>query len=137
MVQKEVAERITAKKGDMSLLAVSVQYYGVPKIMSNVRAGNFFPAPQVDSAVLAIQKIGEKDYGVDDNRFFEIVSAGFANKRKQLWRNIATALQINGEMVKQILKRITGNELVRAQELTVENWVAVAKELDKYSSKLV
>lgn len=129
MVQKEVAQRITAKKGDMSLLAVSVQYYGVPKMIAKVTAGNFFPAPKVDSAVLGIYDIGKVDHGVDDAKFFQIVSAGFANKRKQLWRNLSDGLKIDRETVKKILKEVTGNEMIRAQELGVGEWVRIVRKL--------
>lgn len=134
MVQKEVAERITAKKGDMSLLAVSVQYYGIPKTIAKVSAGNFWPAPKVDSAILSIEKIGEHTYGIEDTYFFKIVSTGFANKRKQLWRNLSVGLKLDGAQVKQILHEVTGNEQIRAQELGVEEWVDVVKNLSTVES---
>src|SRR5205085_9409919 len=55
MVQEEVAERIVAGPGDLSLLAVSIQFYGRPEIVAHVPAGAFYPTPKVDSAVLRIQ----------------------------------------------------------------------------------
>lgn len=125
MVQKEVAERIIAKPGEMSLLSVSVQYYGTPKIISKVPKGSFWPQPKVDSAIIKIDNIksrqGEKD-------FFKVVRAGFAHKRKQLWRNLSVGLGLPGESVKQVLVEVIGNEKVRAQELSVEEW----KELQQY-----
>jgi len=127
MVQKEVAERICAKPGDMSLLAVSVQYYGEPKIICRVAKGSFWPSPKVDSAIIKIE-IGNRKLetdNVNDERFFEIVKAGFANKRKQLWRNLSVGLKLDGEKVKAILREVCGNEIVRAQELGVGGWKRV------------
>ena len=144
MVQKEVADRIVAKPGDMSMLAVSVQYYGEPKIVTKVAKGSFWPAPKVDSAVLHIRikdkglrniqlldeiasnGIGGKEF---DKLFFEVVKAGFANKRKQLWRNLSVGLKSDSEEIKDILKEVVGNEKIRAEELSVEQWVEITKDL--------
>lgn len=122
MVQKEVAERICAKPGDMSLLAVSVQYYGNPKMVTKVTSGNFWPAPKVDSAVIAITDMQDRP---DADTFFRYVRAGFQNKRKQLWKNLSVGLQIDGEKVKHTLQTVLGNEKIRAEELSVEQWIQV------------
>jgi len=119
MVQKEVAERIVAKPGDMSLLAVSVQYFGVPKIVSKVAAGSFWPAPKVDSAILAVTDIVVRE---GSEQFFRVVRAGFENKRKQLWRNLSVGFGLDKEVVQQVLKQVTGNERIRAQELSIAQW---------------
>jgi 16S rRNA (adenine1518-N6/adenine1519-N6)-dimethyltransferase len=138
MVQKEVAERICAKparkaspraKGNMSLLAVSVQYYGVPKMVAKVTKGNFWPEPKVDSAILEIRNLKSEIRDRVSDRFFDVVKAGFSNKRKQAWRNISVGLGIDGEVVKQVLDEVVGNEKVRAQELSVEEWVMVVEKL--------
>ncbi|MBU1895825.1 hypothetical protein KJ641_03075, partial [Patescibacteria group bacterium] len=136
MVQKEVAERIVAKQGDMSLLALSVQYYGEPKIITKVSKGNFWPEPKVDSAVLTISKISRVSKFTDEE-FFRIARAGFANKRKQLWRNLSVGLggtegQVATCPYKKILKEVTGNEKVRAQELSVEEWRGVVGRVINY-----
>ena len=151
MVQKEVAERIVAKPGDMSVLAVSVQYFGKPKIIAKVSKGNFWPVPKVDSAILNIKictrpetpschslcscrlplKGGESDGRLrHDDEFFQVVKAGFANKRKQLWRNLSDGLGIDGDVVKKILIDVVGNEKVRAQELSVEEWLEISRCLN-------
>src|SRR3989344_3249795 len=123
MVQKEVAERICEKPGNMSLLAVSVQYYGEPKIVLRVSRGNFWPEPKVDSAVLSIQIYKHTNIQTSfDKKFFEIVKAGFANKRKQLWRNLSVNLKIDGEKIKKALLKSYLKETVRAQELSLEQW---------------
>jgi len=142
MVQKEVAERICAKKGEMSLLALSVQYYGTPKIICRVSKGSFWPEPSVDSAVLMIRlNAKSKDPHLtspyegdeDTERFFKFAKAGFANKRKQLWRNLAVGLNLEGEKVKQILQVVMGNEKVRAEELGVEEWKKIIYDLSRFS----
>jgi 16S rRNA (adenine1518-N6/adenine1519-N6)-dimethyltransferase len=126
MVQKEVADRIVAKPGAMSILAVSVQYYGESKIVTKVAKGSFWPAPKVDSAVLHIViKEGGTNNKEFDNKFFEVVRAGFANKRKQLWRNLSVGLKLEGQSMKDALKEVVGNEKVRAEELSIEQWVKI------------
>lgn len=126
MVQKEVAERICAKAGDMSLLAVSVQYYGQPKIVKKVPKGNFWPSPKVDSAVVAIKNIEKKKNAED---FFNVVRAAFAQKRKQAWKNISIELGVEGDLVKKVLARVVGNEKARAEELGVEEWEKIAENI--------
>jgi len=128
MVQKEVAQRICSKK-EMSLLAISVQYYGVPKIVARVPAGCFWPEPKVESAVLQIINHKSEIINQDSELFFKFVRSGFLNKRKQLWRNLATDLGLDGEKVKNVLKKVMGNEMVRAEELSVEDWKKVVGEL--------
>ncbi len=151
MVQKEVAERMCARstrfarsgqtrsqQAAMSVLAVSVQYYGTPEIITHVPKGSFWPAPKVDSAVVAITNIQERSIRQaqdkqDAEDFFRFVRAGFASKRKQLWKNLSSALDISGENVKAVLKKIVGNEKVRAEELSVEEWERVVASLKRFS----
>src|SRR3989304_4434772 len=92
-VQKEVAERICAKPGDLSLLALSVQVYGKPGIVATVPANSFHPAPKVDSAILRID-INDQPLipSVFLNSFFKYIKAGFAQKRKMLRNSIASGL---------------------------------------------
>lgn len=133
MVQKEVAERICAKSPNMSLLAVSVQYFGEPKIVCKVPKGSFWPEPKVDSSVvkvtLAPKHLSTEAHANSANVFFRVVRAGFASKRKQLWRNLAVGLKIDGEKIKQVLQEIAGNEKVRAQELSVGDWREIVEKL--------
>ena len=126
MVQKEVAERIVAKPGNMSTLSVAVQYYGTPKIISKVSKGSFWPSPKVDSAILSITNIQNKK---NSKHFFDVVRAGFSNKRKQLWRNLHEGLKAEKEEIKNMLKSIKDSEKVRAQELSVEEWIKLSDML--------
>lgn len=126
MVQKEVAERIVARPGDMSLLALSVQYYGRPKIAVRVPKGNFWPMPKVDSAVLHIEDIQSRS---DTVALFRLARAGFASKRKQLWSNLVNGLALDREQVKQALIDVVGDEKIRAEALSVADWEKLTGEL--------
>lgn len=127
MVQKEVAERICAKPGDMSLLAVSVQYYASAEYVCTVPRIEFWPSPQVDSAVVMIRtKEHATRNKVFDEQFFKVVKAGFAQKRKLLTKNLEPVV---GKKQKDRLK-IAFTELglaptARAQELTIDQWKAL------------
>jgi len=129
MVQKEVGERICAKPGDMSLLAVSVQYYGNPHVVCKVARGNFWPSPNVDSVVIQINMKTEQHLNTCNNDFFRVVKAGFSHKRKLLTRNISSQLNVPFDFVVDAVKKIIGNENARAEELSVLQWEQLAKLL--------
>lgn len=121
MVQKEVAQRICAPAGEMSVLAVSVQYYGEPEIIAYVPKANFWPIPAVDSAVIRI-RIKNDDLRIKDNteEFFKIVKAGFASRRKMLIKNLSSVADKN--KLRDIFKELNIDEKARAQELSVGEW---------------
>lgn len=128
MVQKEVAERVCAKPGDMSMLAISVQYYGTPKVVAKVTKGNFWPSPKVDSAVLMIKPhTNSIENNYTDKQFFDFVRIGFSHKRKQLWSNLSGVYKDID--FKPILKEVTGNEKIRAEELSVEDWKKILEKI--------
>jgi 16S rRNA (adenine1518-N6/adenine1519-N6)-dimethyltransferase len=124
-VQKEVAERMTAVPGNMSLLAVSVQFYGRATIVDQLKAGAFWPRPDVDSAVVRLDlQAGPRLPLADESTFFRIVKAGFSQKRKQLKNNLRvlglTAAAIDSAMTQA---GIDGRR--RAETLSLEEWVAL------------
>lgn len=134
MVQKEVAQRIVAGPGDMSLLAVSVQFYGRPTIWSYVPAAAFFPPPKVDSAVLVIETYLPQEQpcpGVEEKRFFEIVRAGFSQKRKQIANSLAAGLasQVDKTQVQLALAAAGIESTRRAESLTLEEWAKLYASL--------
>jgi 16S rRNA (adenine1518-N6/adenine1519-N6)-dimethyltransferase len=127
MIQKEVAERIMARDGKESLLSISVKAYGAPEVLFKVSRGNFFPIPNVDSAVIAIKNISGKIFmenKLDEEQFWEIVRAGFAHKRKKLSSNLKTLLKY-GEIAPT---KTLGNK--RAEELSLADWINLAKAID-------
>ena len=129
-VQLEVARRITAEPGEMSLLAVSVQFYGRPRIVARIKAGAFYPSPQVDSAVIRIDLDDYPVVEVDDvDSFFEVVRAGFAQRRKQLRNALAAGLALPASEVVQVLNRAGVNPRRRAQTLSLEEWAKVWREM--------
>jgi 16S rRNA (adenine1518-N6/adenine1519-N6)-dimethyltransferase len=122
MVQKEVAEAIVAKPGEMSLLSVSVQFYGEPRIIGYVPAQCFYPAPKVDSAILRIDPYPQPRVAVDEGSFFELVRAGFTAPRKQLVNSLAQGLGASKSEVLSRLERADIASQRRAETLTLGEW---------------
>lgn len=124
MVQLEVAERITARPGDLSLLAVSVQFYGTPRIMARVPADAFFPPPKVDSAILRVDVHAETPLlpGQRD-QFFRIVHAGFSARRKQLHNALEQALRMDAAPVRAWLEAAAIDASRRAETLDIAEWI--------------
>jgi 16S rRNA (adenine1518-N6/adenine1519-N6)-dimethyltransferase len=123
MVQKEVAEAIVAKPGQMSVLSISVQFYGEPKIIDYVPAQCFYPAPEVDSAILRIDLYPEPAVAVTDEKsFFELVRAGFAASRKQIGNSLSQGLGLPKADVLSLLETANIVPQRRAETLTLEEW---------------
>jgi len=126
LVQKEVAERICAKPGKLSVLALSVQTYGEPEIVSYVDKSSFYPVPKVDSAILKIKNI-KKEFSEEYYKgLFKIIKIGFSSKRKKLINNFSAGLQISKEESEHILQKAGMNLNARAQELSLEEWNKLA-----------
>lgn len=122
MLQKEVAERIAAAPPEMSILAASVQYFAVPQIIREVKAGNFWPEPKVDSAIIKIVvKSGDFDAKTIKD-FFRIVKIGFSSKRKMLKNNLAAGLHLEPKIIEEALRSAGIAAAVRAEELLLEDW---------------
>lgn len=127
LVQKEVAQRVCAEPGEMSLLSLSVQYFGEPKIMTTVPPGAFWPQPKIDSSILAINKIQDTRNKKITNELFKLARIGFSSKRKMLAHNLSVGLKLPREQIVAIIIKAGLKETVRAQELSVENWQELAK----------
>jgi len=122
-IQHEVAQRICAQAGALSLLALSVQVYGEPRIAFQVPAGAFHPVPGVDSAVLIIDLYSQPRIPreqIDD--FFILIKAGFSQKRKMLRNTLASAPGLDKDSCVLILKNVEIDTRRRAQTLTVDEW---------------
>jgi len=133
MVQKEVAERIIALPPESNLLSIAVQIYGQPEIVALVPRFSFWPAPQVDSAILQITPYKTDKYQIpDDAAFFRVVKAGFGERRKQLHNSLANGLHLSLSETKQILEDCGIESTRRAQTLTIPEWLklyqAIAQE---------
>ncbi len=126
LVQKEVAERIVAKDGKESILSLSVKLYGTPRIVMRVPKKYFSPAPNVDSAVLAIERINRSNLTKkEEARFFELVHAGFSQKRKQVVPLLSKLLP--KRKILDVLATFGLPETVRAERLPLAAWRALGK----------
>ncbi len=137
MLQKEVAERIVATPPDMSLLALSVQYYAEPKIIREVKAGNFWPEPKVDSAVIKLivknrPEMSQNSQAAEDKMFFRLAKIGFSAKRKMLKNNLAGGLKIDQKIIADILKKNNFNPLLRAEDLGLDDWLKLFAALREF-----
>lgn len=143
VVQKEVAERIMARNGKESILSISIKAYGKPEFGGVIKAGGFYPRPKIDSALISVRNINKKRFAAAsppnplpleegagggaalsdsqklEQRFFEILKAGFAHKRKLLINNLGVD--------KEIFRKCGIPEKARAENLSVEDWVCLTK----------
>lgn len=131
-VQREVAERIVADPGQMSLLAVSVQFYGQPELLFRIRPGSFYPSPQVESAVVRIDLLDAPPLPPEETeRFFRVVRAGFSQRRKQLHNSLSNGLgpQATKYQMAEKLEEVGIDHRRRAQTLTVAEWIELTRAL--------
>lgn len=123
LVQKEVAERLAARPGDMGILAVSAQFYADVTLGPIITADKFKPAPKVDSQVI-ILKIRQAPLftDIDTKLFFRIVKAGFSEKRKTLRNSLSGGLGISKDQAEEALKKAGISPAARAEALGLEQW---------------
>jgi 16S rRNA (adenine1518-N6/adenine1519-N6)-dimethyltransferase len=123
LVQKEVAERITAKPGDMSLLSVTAQFYWQVSLGRKVPAGLFTPPPKVDSQILIMKHRDTPLFpDVDTKGFFRLVKAGFAQRRKTLLNSLSSGLHLSREETEKLLQAAGIDPTRRAQTLSLNDW---------------
>jgi 16S rRNA (adenine1518-N6/adenine1519-N6)-dimethyltransferase len=127
-VQREVADRLVARPGAMSLLAVSVQFYGQPQIVLHLNPAAFWPRPDVESAVVRIDIGGAPRVDVPDERlFFRVVRAGFGQKRKQLRNALGAGLLLDKARAEALLVQAGIDPQRRAETLTLDEWASLAR----------
>jgi 16S rRNA (adenine1518-N6/adenine1519-N6)-dimethyltransferase len=125
-VQLEVAQRLASGPGDMSLLAVSVQVYGQPRVIARIKAGSFYPAPKVDSAVVRVDLYEQPVVPLEDiDSFFEVARAGFGERRKQLRNALSRGLGRDAQDIALALEQAGVDPARRAETLSLEEWVRV------------
>ena len=122
-VQKEVAARICATPGDMSLLALSVQVYGHPVVLTNIPAGAFYPVPKVDSAVVGIDIYPTPLFSTPVlDTFFRLIKAGFSQKRKTIQNALSASFGLNKAEIERLLHAAGIDPRRRAETLSLDEW---------------
>jgi len=133
-IQKEVAERICAQPGDMSLLALSVQVYGEPRIAARIPADAFFPSPKVDSAVLCVDIYPTPQIKTELLKtFFKLIKAGFSQKRKMLRNSLSAGLHISPTNAAELLTHANIDPQRRAETLSIEEWEILSERIQTQS----
>ena len=128
-IQKEVAQRIVARDGKMSLLSLSVFVFGEPEIAGTIPAGSFFPAPDVDSAVLRIRLHTEPLIpSAKLDQFFKLAHAGFGQKRKTLRNSLSAGLNLPTGEVEKWLVKTNIEPSRRAETLTIAEWARLVED---------
>ena len=129
-LQRDVAERITARPGRMSSLAVAVQFYGEPEIIARLKPGTFYPPPKVESAVVRVRAHRQPIVEVADVRFFfRVVQAGFSQRRKQLRNALSGGLARPKEEIETALHQAGIDPRRRAETLSLEEWTSISQAL--------
>ena len=135
-IQKEVAERICVKTGKMNLLALSVQVYGEPKLVVKIPAGAFYPTPKVDSAVVRVDLHAQPFLPSNISKiFFQLARAGFSQKRKTLRNALSAGMHWKKNQTKSILNSAGIDSQRRAETLTIEEWLILARDVSQKGIK--
>lgn len=129
-VQREVAERICAKPGDLSLLALSVQVYGQPSVAARIPAGAFYPAPKVDSAVVRVDLFDQPLFPAGQiDLFFRLAKAGFSQKRKTLRNSVSGGMGWSTTQTETLLRQAGIDPMRRAETVSIEEWRALVDQV--------
>lgn len=130
-MQREVADRICAEPGELSLLALSVQVYGTPCIAAEIPSSAFYPAPKVDSATLRVD-LYEKPFLSPAQRgvFFRVIKAAFSQKRKMLRNTLAAGLHLSAEQATAVLTAAGIDPTRRAQTVDLVEWRTLVGEIE-------
>ncbi len=139
MVQKEAAVRICARPGqrECGAVSVAVQYYAEPEILFDVKRDSFFPAPNVDSAVMKLDVRSappEVLADLDQKAFFRVVQAAFSQRRKTVCNSLSSGLSLPKDAVKALLADAGIPETARAEQLTMEQFGALCRAVERQSN---
>ncbi len=133
MVQKEAALRLCAKlpSRDCGAVTVAVRYYSEPKQLFSVSRGSFMPAPNVDSAVIRLDVKENKALSLnEEEKLFKLVKGAFSQRRKTLLNTLSSSLGVSKEKVMDAIKKEGLKETIRAEELSLENFIALSQYFD-------
>lgn len=126
LVQKEVAQRVAAQPGDMSLLSVTAQFYWQVSLGPLVPAQLFTPPPKVDSQILILERRAQALFtDAAPKDYFRLVKAGFSNRRKTLHNSLAAGLRLSRSQIAALLESAGISPQVRPQELSLQEWYAL------------
>ena len=134
MVQKEAAVRICAEPGtrDVGAVSLAVRYFSTPQLLFHVSRGSFMPAPNVDSCVIRLDVKEQTPENVRDEAFFfRLVRAGFSQRRKTLVNPVSSGMGISKEIVRETLEELDIKPTIRAEELTMEQFIALSNRLSE------
>ena len=135
-VQREVARRICALPGEMSLLALSVQVYGSPRILAEIPASAFYPPPKIDSSVLRIDLFSNPLIPEPQlNIFFQLIKAGFSQKRKTLRNALSAGLHLPSSRIEHLLHTAGIDPMRRAETLDITEWHRLTNRFGEQSKK--
>lgn len=137
LVQKEVADRIVAKRnsnknitGKESILSLSVKVYGNPKYIMKVHKRFFSPSPKVDSAIISISEISKNNFAQKEKEdlFFKIIKTGFAHKRKILQKNFES-LEVGLPKIREVFEKLGIDSKIRAEDVSIDKWLEISNLL--------
>ncbi len=132
LIQKELAERIARDKKS-SILSLSVKAFGFPEYQKTVSKGHFFPKPKIDSAIITISNINQDNFlELSQDFFFSIIHLGLGKKRKQLLGNLSYSFK--RQQLEKIFLKLNLSPTIRGEDLTIETWLLLAKELQNLST---
>ena len=132
LVQKEVAKRVCAQQGSMSILSVSTQLYFEPSLGTMVPAQLFTPPPKVDSQILILKRRKNPLFGDQNPKLLlKLVKAGFSERRKKLRSSLSGGLHISKAQADDLLIKAEIDGDLRAQNLAISDWLKLAKTFDK------
>ncbi|MEK7142673.1 MAG: 16S rRNA (adenine(1518)-N(6)/adenine(1519)-N(6))-dimethyltransferase RsmA [Patescibacteria group bacterium] len=140
MVQKEVAKKIIAKPGDSQrgVLTLAVEFYGQAEIIAEVNKNSFHPQPKIDAAIIKIKPYKDHRVGglkqVEPKLFFRLVRAGFSSKRRQIHNSLAATLRLSKPEVKAWLEKSNINPQLRAEDLTLTDWLNLSQHNQNLST---
>ena len=130
LVQKEIGQRIMAQPGEMSLLSLAVQVLSKPEVVDYIPNNNFWPQPEVDSALMKL--VPEFIPGLDEKDlkpFFRIAKAGFSAKRKKILNSLSGGMALEKAKVSQILQKSDISPDLRAEDLEIKDWSRLYKNI--------
>lgn len=134
LIQKEVAERVCAKIGSMSLLSVTAQYFWEVSLGEKILAHNFNPQPKVDSQILILHRRAQELFtDTQPKEYFKLVRAGFMQRRKTLLNSLRAGLNLSPDVTRQLLQEANIDPMLRAQNLSLDQWYQLYKSYAKSS----